>query len=94
MYYGVWGLATKISEALALASVGWILSGYGYVPNVEQTPHALFGIRLFFCIIPAIFIFAALPLLFKYPLTRAKHAEIRARLDKMDAAAGKKGKSE
>ena len=37
MYYGVWGLATKISEALALAAVGWILTGFGYVPNVEQT---------------------------------------------------------
>ena len=57
MYYGVWGLATKISEALALAAVGWILTGFGYVPNVEQTPHALLGIRLFFGLIPAAFIF-------------------------------------
>jgi glycoside/pentoside/hexuronide:cation symporter, GPH family len=56
MYYGVWGLATKISEALALASVGWVLTGFGYVPNVEQTPQALLGIRLFFGLIPAFFI--------------------------------------
>jgi GPH family glycoside/pentoside/hexuronide:cation symporter len=87
MYYGVWGLATKISEALALASVGWILTGFGYVPNVEQTPHALLGIRLFFGLIPAIFIFASIPLLVKYPITRKRHAEIRRRLDSMDAAA-------
>ncbi|PKO61709.1 MAG: hypothetical protein CVU23_12355, partial [Betaproteobacteria bacterium HGW-Betaproteobacteria-17] len=26
IYYGVWGLATKISEALALAGVGWMLT--------------------------------------------------------------------
>lgn len=89
MYYGVWGLATKISEALALVSVGWILTGFRYVPNVEQTPHALLGIRLFFCLVPGLFIFAALPLLFRYPLTRAKHAEIRARLDALDAAAAR-----
>ncbi len=56
MYYGVWGLATKFSEALALAAVGWILTGFGYVPNVEQTPQALLGIRLFFGLIPAFFI--------------------------------------
>ncbi|MFH1523496.1 MAG: MFS transporter [Chloroflexota bacterium] len=87
MYYGVWGLATKISEALALAAVGWILTGFGYVPNVEQTPHALLGIRLFFGLIPAVFIFASLPLLFKYPITRKSHAEVRARLEAMDAAA-------
>jgi GPH family glycoside/pentoside/hexuronide:cation symporter len=81
MYFGVWGLATKISEALALAAVGWILTGFGYVPNVEQTPHALFGIRLFFGLIPAVFIFIALPFLFKYPITRRSHALVRARLD-------------
>jgi glycoside/pentoside/hexuronide:cation symporter, GPH family len=87
MYYGVWGLATKISEALALAGVGWILTGFGYVPNVEQTPDALLGIRLFFGLIPAAFIFIALPMLLKYPVTRKSHAVIRAKLDAMDAAA-------
>jgi GPH family glycoside/pentoside/hexuronide:cation symporter len=86
MYYGVWGLATKISEALALAAVGWILTGFGYVPNVEQTPHALLGIRLFFGLIPAGFIFVALPFLFKYPITRQSHAEVRSRLEAMDKA--------
>ncbi|MBN2148741.1 MAG: MFS transporter [Anaerolineales bacterium] len=89
MYYGVWGLATKISEALALAAVGWILTGFGYVPNVEQTAHSLFGIRLFFGLIPAAFIVASLPLLVKYPITRKSHALVRARLDAMDAAAAK-----
>jgi GPH family glycoside/pentoside/hexuronide:cation symporter len=87
MYYGVWGLATKFSEALALAGVGWILTGFGYVANVAQTPHALLGIRLFFGLIPAIFIFVALPFLFRYPITRRSHAEVRARLEAMDAAA-------
>ena len=87
VYYGVWGLATKISEALALASVGWILTLFGYVPNVEQAPQALLGIRLFFGIIPAAFIFLSLPLLFKYPITRKSHAVIKARLEAMDKAA-------
>jgi GPH family glycoside/pentoside/hexuronide:cation symporter len=87
MYYGVWGLATKISEALALAAVGWILTGFGYVPNMEQTAHSLFGIRLFFGLIPAGFILAALPLLLKYPITRRSHAVVRSKLDAMDAAA-------
>jgi len=88
MYYGVWGLATKISEALALAAVGWVLTGFGYVPNVEQTPQALLGIRLFFGLIPAICIFVALPLLIKYPINRRSHAEVRRKLEAMDASAG------
>jgi GPH family glycoside/pentoside/hexuronide:cation symporter len=86
MYYGVWGLATKFSEALALAAVGWILTGFNYVPNVEQTAQALLGIRMFFGLVPAVIIFASLPLLFKYPLNRQRHAEVRARLEAMDAA--------
>ena len=86
MYYGVWGLATKFSEALALAAVGWILTGFNYVPNVEQSSQALLGIRLFFGLVPAVIIFASLPLLFKYPLNRQRHAEVRARLEAMDAA--------
>jgi GPH family glycoside/pentoside/hexuronide:cation symporter len=84
VYYGIWGLATKISEALALAAVGWILTGYGYVPNVEQTPYALLGIRLFFGLVPAACIFIALPLLFKYPITRKSHAEVRAKLEALE----------
>jgi GPH family glycoside/pentoside/hexuronide:cation symporter len=84
MYYGVWGLATKISEAFALAAVGWILTGFGYVANVAQSPTALLGIRLFFGLIPAVFIFVALPFLFKYPITRKSHTEVRAKLEALD----------
>jgi GPH family glycoside/pentoside/hexuronide:cation symporter len=89
MYYGVWGLVTKVSEAVALVTVGWILTGFGYVPNVEQTSQALLGIRLFFGLIPAAIIFVALPLLFKFPITRQSHAAIRAELDAMDVSAAK-----
>ena len=84
VYYGIWGLATKMSEALALAAVGWILTGFGYVPNVEQTPQALLGIRLFFGLITAAFIFISLPFLFKYPITRKSHAEVRAKLEAVE----------
>ncbi len=90
MYYGVWGLATKISEALALASVGWILTGFKYVPNIPQQTPTLLGIRLFFGLIPALFIFIAIPFLVKYPITRKNHAVVREKLEAMDAAAAAK----
>jgi GPH family glycoside/pentoside/hexuronide:cation symporter len=85
MYYGVWGLTTKISEALAIAGVGWMLTGYGYQPNVAQTAHSLMGIRLFFGPIPAIVILIMMPFLIWYPLNRKKHNEIRTKLAEMDA---------
>lgn len=82
MYYGVWGLATKISEALAISGVGWILTGFGYQPNIDQTTRSLFGIRLFFGPVPALVIFITLPLLIWYPITRKKHLKIREELEK------------
>ena len=79
-YYGVWGLSTKASEALAIASTGWILALFRYVPNVAQTPQTLLGIRLFFGLVPALCIALCLPLLLRYPITRKSHREMRARL--------------
>jgi GPH family glycoside/pentoside/hexuronide:cation symporter len=81
MYYGVWGLVTKLSEALALAGTGWILTGFGYVANVEQTELARLGIRLFFGPVPAVLILIALPLLIWYPITRKSHTEVTQQLE-------------
>jgi GPH family glycoside/pentoside/hexuronide:cation symporter len=87
MYYGVWGLATKISDALGIAAAGWVLQLYGYVPNVEQSAHTLLGIRLFFGPVPLLFLALALPLLIWYPITRKSHAELRRRLERGDSLA-------
>jgi GPH family glycoside/pentoside/hexuronide:cation symporter len=84
MYYGVWGLATKISEALGIAASGWVLQLFGYVPNVAQTARTLLGIRLFFGPVPLIFFALALPLLIWYPITRSSHAEMRRKLEALD----------
>ncbi len=80
MYYGVWGLVVKVSEALGITATGWVLQLFGYVPNVEQTRQALLGIRLFFGPVPLIFFALALPLLIGYPITRASHAEMQRKL--------------
>jgi len=86
MFYGVWGLALKISEALGIVATGWVLQLYGYLPNVEQSAHTLSGIRLFFGPIPLIFFALSLPLLIWYPITRAKHAEVKERLAALESA--------
>ncbi len=80
IYYGVWGLATKISDALGITAAGWALQLYGYVPNVAQSADTLLGIRLFFGPVPLLFFALALPLLIRYPITRQTHAELRRQL--------------
>ena len=76
IYFGVNSLLGKLTGALGVAASGWALKLYGYVPNVAQTDHALFGIRFFFAIVPVIAFAIALPLLIWYPITRQKHAEL------------------
>lgn len=84
IYYGVWALLTKVTDALGVAAGGWALSAFGYVPNIVQTDMARLGIRLFFGLIPSIAIILSLPLLIWYPITRKSHAELRKRLEAVD----------
>jgi GPH family glycoside/pentoside/hexuronide:cation symporter len=83
VYFGVNNFLGKLTGAIGIAASGWALKLYGYVPNVDQTAHALFSIRFFFAIVPVIAFMAALPLLIWYPITRQNH-------DKLIADAAKK----
>jgi GPH family glycoside/pentoside/hexuronide:cation symporter len=76
IYYGLWAFLSKFTGALGVAVSGLALRSYGYVANVEQTIRALFGIRLFFAIVPAALILVSLPFLIWYPITRQKHAAL------------------
>ena len=87
IYYGLWAFLTKFTSALGVAVSGWALSLFGYVPNVEQTTHALFGIRLFFAIVPAAVILTSLPFLIWYPITRKNHAALVKELAERKAIA-------
>jgi GPH family glycoside/pentoside/hexuronide:cation symporter len=91
IYYGLWAFLTKFTSALGVAVSGWALGLFGYVPNVEQTVHALFGIRLFFGIVPAIVILISLPFLIWYPITRKNHAELVRELAARKAATSQEG---
>jgi len=74
IYFGINSFLGKLTGALGIAASGWALKLYGYVPNVAQSEHALFGIRFFFAIVPVIAFAIALPLLIWYPINRKTHA--------------------
>jgi glycoside/pentoside/hexuronide:cation symporter, GPH family len=76
VYYGLWAFLSKFTGALGVAVSGWALQLFGYIPNVEQTARALFGIRFFFAIVPAVVILISLPFLIRYPITRQNHAAL------------------
>ena len=76
LVYSASGFVLKFGWAMGGAVAGWVLASVGFVPNVEQTPEAMNGIRHMISTIPAIpALFAAL-LIFAYPLTEARVKQI------------------
>jgi Na+/melibiose symporter-like transporter len=84
IYYGMWNFITKFANAFAIASAGWMLTAFGYMPDVPQTDFTLLGIRILFCLVPVALFVLTMPILIKYPITRESHAklveELRAKL--------------
>ncbi|MEW8626357.1 MAG: MFS transporter [Candidatus Thiodiazotropha sp.] len=85
VYMGLYGLIDKIARTVATVSMAAILELSGYVPNVAQTPEALQGIRLAAGPLPALCLALAIPLLLVYPITRARHADLKQALDSSGA---------
>jgi GPH family glycoside/pentoside/hexuronide:cation symporter len=64
----VFGLKAGLGFGGAIG--GYVLDVYGYVPNVEQSPEAIMGIRMTVSIYPAIAFIAALVALAFYKINR------------------------
>ncbi len=76
IYFGIRAFLEKLVSALGSAVIGWGLAFAGYAEGVEQTAQSLLGIRLLFGLIPAAFMLICIPLLLKYPITKATHAAL------------------
>ncbi len=59
----------KAGMAIAGAIVAWLLDGYGYVANVDQSAETLRGIALMLTVIPGLFHFIMGSLMFGYRIT-------------------------
>jgi GPH family glycoside/pentoside/hexuronide:cation symporter len=70
VFYGLWNFTLKVGQALATALIGWILSAFGYAPDVAQSASSQLGIRLLVGPIPAVFFIAGVVVLSFYPITR------------------------
>jgi Na+/melibiose symporter-like transporter len=72
--------ALKAGLSLGGAIAGWLLSGYGYQPNVAQTPEALQGIRMTISIYPTIFFLIVIVCLFSYKISKTLNLQIQDEL--------------
>jgi GPH family glycoside/pentoside/hexuronide:cation symporter len=80
-------LAQKVGLALGTALLGWLLSYYGYVANVAQTPRAISGIYVVFAVLPGAFALLSGFAIFFYKLDDSTVKQIERDLAARKAAA-------
>ena len=85
VFYGMWTFLQKLGLGVAGAVSGMVLQWTGYLPDAVQSPLALHGIRLLIGPIPALFFVAGVLILSRYPIDRAAHDEIAAKLEAASA---------
>jgi GPH family glycoside/pentoside/hexuronide:cation symporter len=80
LYGGLWSIAEKTAAGvgLGLAMLGLDLAGY--VPNHEQTPLVLDVLRAIYVGVPCVCTAAGFVIALRYPLDRAAHQAIAAKL--------------
>ena len=79
-FFAAWGLAIKMAVGCAILVSGFVLSATGFVPNVEQSPEALTGIRGLVSLFPACCHVVAIALLGRVRMSEREHHEIRRRI--------------
>jgi Na+/melibiose symporter-like transporter len=86
----VWSFTQKLAGSLGgwVALTGLALIGFNATPGAANGADELFGLRGLFAVLPSIFYFSAAALMWHYPITEEKHAEMRTELRMKLAANG------
>ena len=77
IYFAVWAMAAKLAAAAAVGVSFPILDWVGFVPDMYNEAGALLTLSILFGLCPVIFKLLALAIVWRYPLTAARQAEIR-----------------
>ncbi|MCB9972262.1 MAG: MFS transporter [Hyphomonas sp.] len=82
IYYSLLTSAYKVGSSLALG-VGYFILGRiaGFHPQQDNSPEAIQGLLLVFCILPGVLYALAAIVVTKYPFTRAMQQEVSRSLD-------------
>jgi len=81
MFYSLVTTFRKVAVSISIPLAMLMLEWTGYVANAKTQPHSvILGLQLLIGPIPAVFLVAGIVLASFYPLSRVRHAEVRAKL--------------
>ncbi|MFW5980093.1 MAG: MFS transporter [Halanaerobiales bacterium] len=83
IYSGLMTLFRKMAQAIAMWSVGFILSIIGYTPNQPQNPETLMYLKLLFVLIPIILILIGIYAALKFKITPEKHQKLIEEIERL-----------
>jgi Na+/melibiose symporter-like transporter len=91
-YFSIWTMTRKLAYALGLfiGANAAVIIGFDSLSdpiNTTNTAATLFGLACLYSVVPALFKFVAIPLLWTYPLTEERLAEIQAEITSNERAA-------
>jgi Na+/melibiose symporter-like transporter len=82
LYFAAWGMTTKLSLALGVLLGTALPASLGYDPAAPMTPPDVqASLMLIYGCVPALMMAAGTLFLYRFPITRERHAEVRAALD-------------
>ena len=78
---GNWVMKATMATIFLISGVLLEVTGFNVALKGNQAPQTLLWMRILFALIPAVFSFAGLVLLYFYPLTERRMGEIRSQLE-------------
>ncbi len=83
LFFSAWSFAYKATASLgaAIAMFGLSLWGFDASPGAVNGEEELFGLRFLFSTFPSIFFLTAAAIVWRYPITAERHAEIREEIE-------------
>ncbi len=83
VYFGLWGVATKLALALAVGLSFPLLDLAGFDPAAEQ-PGAVWSLALLYGLAPVVFKLAAIALVWQFPITQQRQRRVRALIERRE----------
>ena len=80
LYFGLWGLATKLSLAIAVGFTFVALDLFGFDAKADNDATALWALTILYGGIPVLIKFAVVPWVWNFPLDRSRHADLQRQL--------------
>ena len=81
LFFSAWSFAQKATASFGGAIALFGLSLFGFQAGVPNGSEELFGLRFLFSTAPSVFFLTGAAIVWNYPITEARHAEIRASLE-------------